>query len=102
MRTLFEFRVVEKYASRLFGSDEGVRLGSGVRKITIASDDPRFVRIGELDREIRASAVEPPRYFYSGWSVRFVYGQHEMESAKSFVLGAVTTFGPPGEGCGTA
>jgi hypothetical protein len=54
MKEMVEFRINEDYASKLFADNEGTKLGLA-RKIIISVDDPRFGRIGELDREIKAS-----------------------------------------------
>jgi hypothetical protein len=60
MKEVYEFRVREKYASRLFAPEEGVKLSQGemfaeiaVRKIQISPDDPRFVQIGVIQAALK-------------------------------------------------
>jgi len=57
MRETAELRVDEDYASKLFADSEGTKLGIA-RKITIAIDDPRFARIGELQRELKSARID--------------------------------------------
>src|SRR5258708_5381732 len=53
MREIFEFRVVEEFANRLFSDNEGKKLGSGlIRLVRIPSYDPRLVQIGKFQEEI--------------------------------------------------
>jgi hypothetical protein len=98
MRETYEFRVVEGFAHRLFRPAEGKMLESGIRLVEIASDDPRFQEIGNLQGHIRR---ECNRSFFFGWDIKRRYSQQEMNSADLFNLGINTTFEPAGEGCGT-
>lgn len=97
MRETAEFRVDEDYASKLFADGEGAKLGIA-RKITIAIDDPRFARIGELDQEITASTN---RAFFYGWRIKRQYSRGELAEATLFKLVVRATFEPAGEACGT-
>jgi hypothetical protein len=101
MREVYEFRIPEQYADRLFDADEGTRLGGTVRKVLLARDDPRFLQVGELDSAIRATAEAPPRYFFSGWAVHYHYTKQELNCAEAFKLWPTRTFEPAGEECGT-
>src|ERR1041385_6807730 len=98
MREICEFRVVEEFAPRLFAENEGVRLGDTIRKVELATDDPRFCRVGELQREIRRKL---DRSFFHGWKIRRVYSKAELAAAKCFRLLVTTKFEPAGEECGT-
>jgi len=98
MREVCEFRVVEDFASRLFADDEGKRLGDAVRKVELETSDPRFNRIGELQREIRAKL---DRSFFHGWKIRRLYSKAELAAAGCFRLLIATRFEPAGEECGT-
>ena len=97
MKEIEELRINEDFASRLFPENEGIKLGI-VRKIMIHVDDPRFARIGELQREIMAATGR--RFFYGGRTHR-EYTLGELKGAKLFKLVVATTFEPPGELCGT-
>ena len=98
MREFAEFRVVEEFAPRLFADNEGKRLGDSVRKVELATDDPRFVRIGELQKETRQAT---DRSFFYGWKFRRRYTKTELTKAEIFRLGFASTFEPAGEECGT-
>ena len=52
MRETTEFRIVERFAPKLFKDAEGKKLGF-IRKVELSTDDPRYERIGELNKEIR-------------------------------------------------
>lgn len=98
MREIAEFRVDEDFAPQLFAANEGKRLGDSIRKVEIATDDPRFERIGELQRETRA---ETDRSFFYGWHIKRQYSAREMQEAKLFSLWITAVFEPAGEECGT-
>lgn len=98
MRELVEFRVIEEFASRLFAPHEGKRLGTSVRKVEIGTDDPRFQRVGELQREIKRATG---RSFFLGWNVRRHYTPAELDAAASFRLKIIAVFEPAGEERGT-
>jgi hypothetical protein len=107
MKEIYEFRVQEKYASRLFAPSEGKKLGwtkqfgdefVTVRKVELTADDPKFKRVGELEALIKK---EPHGFFFAGWTIRRRYTADEFEKAELFLLHHVTTFEPSGEECGT-
>ena len=98
MQEIVEFRVLEKFAPRLFAEGEGKRLGELVRKIEITTGDPRFTRIGELQREINATSGD---YFFYGWTIRRKYSRKELSKAACFNLTISSVFEPAGEECGT-
>ncbi|MGH8306604.1 MAG: hypothetical protein ACRETG_13440, partial [Steroidobacteraceae bacterium] len=94
----------EDYASRLFADDEGVKLGAWghhpptVRKIVMSTSDPRYARVGEMQRQLRAEAGTP---FFYGWQIRRYYSAEEIRAARCFRLRISATFEPEGESCGT-
>jgi hypothetical protein len=98
MREFCEFRVQEESASKLFKESEGQRLGDTVRKVELSTDDPRFRRVGELQREIDSKLG---RSFFHGWDFRHQYSKRELSSAEAFLLKIKSTFEPAGEECGT-
>lgn len=98
MREVCEFRVVEEFASRLFAENEGKKLGDTVRKVELATGDPRFRRVGELQRETIANLG---RSFFHGWNIRRIYSTAELAGSVCFRLSVRTTFEPAGEECGT-
>jgi hypothetical protein len=98
LNEIYEFRVDEDYAARLFGPDEGVRLGDTIRKVTIGADDPRLPTVGELQNELRLTCKKP---FFYGWDIRYRYTKQELAAAELFHLHITAAFEPPGEMCGT-
>lgn len=98
MREIYEFRVNEKYAYRLFDRDEGIHLSDAVRKIRISRDDHRFRDIGRLQSAVMNSERDS---FYFGWNIIRTYSTGELERAKLFYVNSARTFEPAGEECGT-
>jgi len=98
MREVCEFRVVEEFASRLFANSEGKKLGDTVRKVELGTDDPRYEKIGELQRQIRTNLG---RSFFHGWNIRHLYSKAEFAVSKCFRLQVTSAFEPAGEECGT-
>ena len=107
MREIYEFRVREKYANRLFDPDEGEKLGwtkhygdkfVTVRKIKLSAKDPKFKRVGELNVLIRK---DPNDFFFAGWNISRRYTASDIAQAKLFLLCRLATFEPAGEECGT-
>lgn len=98
MREIAEFRVDERFASMLFSDSEGRRLGDSVRKVEIATNDPRFKRIGELQAELLQSKGKP---FFYGWKLTRKHTAQEFESAQLLHVKIASVFEPAGETCGT-
>src|SRR5688572_24665582 len=99
MRETCDFRIVEEFAGMLFRESEGRKLGSGlVRKVAMATSDPRFERIGELQRRINQ---EYDRSFFHGWNITRSYSQNELQSAPLLRLIVTSVFEPAGEERGT-
>ena len=98
MREIVEFRINEDFASQLFADNEGERLGDSVRKVELATDDPRFQRVGELQGQIRAATNSS--FFYGRITHRY-YTTDELSAAACFHLMVMAAFEPAGEECGT-
>lgn len=98
MREIAEFRIDEQFAPMLFSDGEGRRLGDSLRKIDIETDDPRFMRIGELQTQLLRSKGKP---FFYGWKLTRKHTAKEFESAWMFYLRVASVFEPAGEECGT-
>ena len=98
MREFVEFRVPEEVASLLFEDSEGTRLGGSVRKVVLETNDPRFLEVGRLQHEFRASRNE--RFFY-GWEFDRRYSADELTEAECLQLIVTSAFEPAGEECGT-
>lgn len=94
---MVEFRVNEDFASKLFDDNEGEKLGI-VRKILISTSDPRFMKIGKLQKIIQSTTNFS---FFYGWNIRRIYSKQEMEMASIFLLFITALFEPAGEECGT-
>ncbi|NQT91486.1 MAG: hypothetical protein HQ559_01900 [Lentisphaerae bacterium] len=98
MKEIAEFRVDEDFASELFADDEGERLGTMARKVELATDDPRFRRVGELNKE---KAAELNRAFFYSWDIRRTYTKAEREAASLLLVEVASVFEPAGEERGT-
>lgn len=98
MREVVEFRVDERFAPMLFADGEGTRLGDSVRKVEIETRDPRFEKVGQLQRELRAQLGKP---FFYGWSLKRRPTRQACAAAACFHLTTTGMFEPAGEECGT-
>ena len=99
MRETIELRVAEEFAPLLFEDTEGVRLSDSVRKVKLSTGDPRYQRVGELQRRL---TVERDRSFFFGWKITRRYTVAEFRRAELFSVEWTSTFEPEGEDCGTA
>lgn len=97
MKETVEFRIPEEHASRFLEPHVGKRLGGSVRVLELATDDPRYERVGELDRQLRKEG----RCFFLGWYINRRYSRKELESAELFNFYITTVFEPAGEQCET-
>lgn len=97
MKEYVEFRVNQEYAHLLFREDEGVNLGSFVKKVNIVPTDPKFVEIGRLQEEMQKKQT----YFFSSYEYKRVYTEAEIENAAWFRIKKTRHFEPAGEECGT-
>jgi hypothetical protein len=101
MKEIYEFRVREKYAERLFGPRDGKRLGditATVRKIELTGDDPKLKRVGELNAEIQRDHND---LFFTGWNIHRRYTVEELQKGELILLHRFRTFEPAGEEGGT-
>jgi hypothetical protein len=105
MREIAEFRVLEKYAPRLFADHEGKKLeGNVVRKIEIDTTDPRYQSIGQMQRRVMEETwveEETGDFFFYGWLFHRRYSEDEPKAASCFLLTISAAFEPVGEECGT-
>lgn len=99
MRETMEFRIPEEDARRYLEPSIGVSLTT-VRKIVVATDDPLYTRICEIDRRIR-KRTNGKDSFFLGWIPRRRYTQAELNAAELFKVEIKRTFEPSGEECGT-
>ncbi len=98
MREIAEFRIVERHAPMLFSDSEGKKLGDIVRKVEINTKDPRFIRIGEIQAQLRA---DHDQSFFFGWDLRRKYSAAELKAAPLLHWQIWSVFEPAGEECGT-
>lgn len=97
MQEVAEFRINEKFADRLFGPNEGRRLGTSIRRILLPTCDARFQKVGDLQREL----VRRNEFFFAGWDIHRRYTAAEIKRAKLFHLVIRAVVEPHGEACGT-
>lgn len=98
MKEFFEFRVNPLFAEELFTKDEGADKTSFVNVIKIERKDPRFERIGVLQKKLLESKNDV--FFYS-WSIIHKYSKSEIAQTNLFQFKAKYIFEPAGEECGT-
>ncbi len=98
MRETCEFRIAERYANKLFAPNDGKKMGDSVRKMELATSDPRFHKVGEFQAEIRAATGQP---FFYGWRMRRYYTKNDYKKAQLYFLKIPCVFEPAGEECGT-
>jgi hypothetical protein len=96
MREIIELRVLERNASKLFGSDEGKPLGL-VRVIHVDSNDPRIDEIKRLQEALH----DNDDFLFAGCYKWFEYSPEELKKAELFRLHITAVFEPAGEDCGT-
>jgi hypothetical protein len=90
METIYEFRIREKHANRLFGPNEGKKLGWTkkfkdefvmVRKVELYENDPRLRQVGEINTSIKKELND---FFFAGWAIRRRYSPDDLKEAKFF------------------
>jgi hypothetical protein len=106
MKEFVEFRVDEKYAHRLFSEQEGKKIGNdgSVRKIIINTADPRFVKIGMLQKKLQTKRRlfgNGHNYFFAGWEFERKYSKDEFDRAELYNFTLTKMFQPCGVECGT-
>jgi hypothetical protein len=97
MRESVEFRIPEENAQQYFPPDDGVVLGGSVRKLELDVTDPRFQRVGDLERGFQSKG----RAFYFGWIIHRRYTAAELRAAELFHCDISAVFEPAGQECGT-
>jgi hypothetical protein len=98
MEQALEFRVLEKFAGRLFSETEGKKLSSGlIRKIILKGDDPRVQTIAALQAELSAKGES----FFHGWEIHRKYSRQELMTAELLQLIVTSVFEPAAEENGT-
>lgn len=97
MRETIELRVYEDKARRWLGDDVGVRLSDHVRKVFVQPDEPLFLQIDAIERELRKQGES----LFGGSYFHRKYTRAELEAAELFHLQFTRTFEPAGEDCGT-
>ncbi len=100
MKELYDFRIDEEYTNRLFGENEGKRLGEITRQVVISPDDQRFAEIGKIQQQVLNETEGKSSFFFS-YIINRRYSKSELQSAALFHLKVTAAFEPPGEKCGT-
>jgi hypothetical protein len=98
MREIADFRIGQRFARRFLLPSVGVSLGELTRKVKVAVDDPLYVRIGQIYRELRE---RENAYFFAGWHIERHYTKEELQSGELFQLYLTSYFEPEGEFSGT-
>lgn len=101
MKEIYEFRIVYKFSSLLFGVNEGKNLGQvskSIKIVHLTKEDPRFDQIPIVDKFVNEKYN---RSFFMGWSIIRNYTKRELDNAKLLFLKITNTFEPCGEENGT-
>lgn len=96
MKEYVEFRILYDYAHLLFGENEGINIDDTVKVIRIETCDPRFRRIGELEKMMQRKGD----FFFSHFSYNRKYTREEINDAALFRV-TPFAFTVAGEECGT-
>lgn len=98
MQEVLELRINCKFAHLLFGENEGKNIGSAVKIVEIAKDDPRYQQIPIIQRQINDQYDED---FFFSWQIKRKYDKNELSTASLFEIIVKSEFEPCGEECGT-
>lgn len=94
----------ESYEFRIFKDNYGLlppnkaQFNGMVYVLNIFKDDPIFLRIGEIEKELRKTQGKA---FFSFWNVKRKYSKKEIDNTTLFHFKIKTMFEPAGEECGT-
>lgn len=83
MKEIYEFRIVEKFSHLLFDETEGNKLSSLIRLVIIEKENPKFDKIGEIDKQLNE---QNKKSFFYGWEIRRTYSENEIQTAMLFHL----------------
>jgi hypothetical protein len=97
MKEFVDFRIPEERAKQYLEPQDGTTLGGTVRKLVLSVDDPRYDKIGKLERKF----LRDGQPFFLGWQIKRHYAKKELEAAEIFNLDINAVFEPSGEECGT-
>ena len=97
MHESVEFRIPEESASAVLPPGAGSRIGYGIRKVVVDTEDPLFLAIGKADRLFRQRGSS----LFSGWEIRRRYTRRELAAAELLHVWPRRVFEPTGEECGT-
>jgi len=98
MKETYEFSIISRHAHLLFKKNEGEDVDDLVKVIRITPDDPRFGKIGQLQKKLKEKKDD---MFFSDWDIHYAYTPEELERARLFYFRVRTRFEPAGEECGT-
>lgn len=92
------FRINNDYAHLLFKADEGRNLGTSIKVIELAKDDPRYKQMPIIAEEVKRKYDKG--FFYS-WEIKRKYSKKELDTSSLLHLKIKAVFEPTGEECGT-
>ena len=98
MKETLELRINYDYANLLFKSNEGKNLGTSVKVVEFAKDDPRYNQVPIIAKQVRRKY---DKMFFFGWEIKRKYSTKELDTAPLLHIKIKTTFEPAGEECGT-
>ena len=78
MKEFVDFRIPEERAKQYLEPQDGTTLGGTVRKLVLSVDDPRYDKIGKLERKF----LRDGQPFFLGWQIKRHYAKKELEAAE--------------------
>ena len=97
MKEYLELRILRKFASPLFGENEGVNLSDLAKKVIIATSMPIMEDIRKHSEYVRKSGG----LLFVGWKYHREYTAEEIENAEFFQIRPQRFFEPSAEECMT-
>ena len=97
MKEYLELRILRKFASPLFGENEGVNLSDLAKKVIIDTSMPIMEDIRKHSEYVRKSGG----LLFVGWKYHREYTTEEIENAEFFQIRPQRFFEPSAEECGT-
>jgi hypothetical protein len=98
MQEILELRINLEFAHLLFGEDEGKNLGTSVKVVEIAKNDPRYSQIPIIQKKVNDENDEA---FFFSWRIKRKYDKIDLLKAELFNVRIKSEFEPCGEECGT-
>ncbi len=88
-------RINKDFSNLLFEETEGKTLGSFIKIIEVAKNDPRYARIPFVSQQVMENHKQS---FFFGWTIKRKYNPRELDGGQLLYLLIRTKFEPCGRG----